>query len=133
MPDRGPLRSRALLVLVVIVGLEFLAVAAVTIVLLVDLLVTPPAVVANGIAIVVLAAVAALWLAFMVIGLVRSRPWVRSGIIVWQFLQIAIAVGAFQGVFREPAIGWALLVPALLALVLVFSKSVTARLARPDR
>jgi hypothetical protein len=121
------------LLLAVVVGLEFLAVAAVTVVLLVDLFVHPPTPVANGIALVVLAAIAALWLAFMVVGLLRGRPWVRSGIVVWQVLQIAIAVGAFQGVFRVPAVGWILLVPALVALTLVFTKSVTALLARPDR
>jgi hypothetical protein len=119
-------------VLVVVLALEFLAVAAVTVVLLVDLLVAPPAVLVNGLALIVLAALAALWLGAMVVGLLRGRPWVRSGVIVWQFLQIAIAVGAFQGVFRVPAIGWALLVPAVVALVLVFSKSVTALLARPE-
>ncbi|KQO62134.1 hypothetical protein [Curtobacterium sp. Leaf261] len=121
-----------MLVLTVVVALEFLAVAAITVVLLVDLLVAPPAVLVNGLALIVLAAIAALWLGAMVVGLLRGRPWVRSGIIVWQILQIAIAVGAFQGVFREPAIGWALLAPALVALALVFSKSVTTLLARPD-
>ena len=46
---------------------------------------------------------------------------------------IAIAVGAFEGVFRAPAIGWALLVPALVALGLVLSPPATRVLARRDR
>lgn len=132
VPDRGALRSPAILGLWIVVGLEFLAVVAVTVVLLVDLVAAPPAVLVNGLALIVLTAIAALWLGAMVIGLGRGRSWVRSGIVVWQVIQIALAVGAFQGVFRAPAIGWALLAPAIVALVLVLSPPATRVLARPD-
>jgi hypothetical protein len=116
--------------LLIVLALEFLAVAVVTVVLLVELLVAPATSVASGIALVVLAAIAALWLGSLLVGLWRSRPWVRSGIVVWQVLQGALAIGAFQGVFRVPAVGWALLLPALVAITLVLSKSVTTTLAR---
>ncbi|WFR66507.1 hypothetical protein P9139_17200 [Curtobacterium flaccumfaciens] len=66
------------------------------------------------------------------VGLRNRRPWVRSGIIVWQVLQGALAIGAFQGVFRVPAIGWVLLIPALLGITLVLSRPVTAVLVRRD-
>ena len=125
-------RPAALLVLIVVVGLEFLAMAAVTVFLLVELLTAPAASVASAIALLVLAVLATLWLGAMVVGLRRGRAWVRSGVVVWQVLQGALAIGAFQGVFRVPAVGWALLVPALLAITLVLSKSVTAVLARRD-
>jgi hypothetical protein len=125
-------RPAPLLVLIVVVGLEFLAMAAVTVFLLVELLTTPAASVASAIALLVLAVLATLWLGAMLVGLRRGRAWVRSGIIVWQVLQGALAIGAFQGVFRVPAVGWALLIPALLAITLVLSKSVTAVLVRRD-
>jgi hypothetical protein len=125
-------RPAALLVLIVIVGLEFLAMAAVTVFLLVELLTAAAANVASAIALVVLAVLATVWLGAMLAGLRRGRAWVRSGIIVWQVLQGALAIGAFQGASRVPAVGWALLIPALLAITLVLSKSVTAALVRRD-
>ena len=57
----------------------------------------------------------------------RGSPWVRGATVVWQVLQIAVAVGAFQGFFARPDIGWLLLVPALAALVLLFTPPVVAR------
>jgi hypothetical protein len=125
-------RPVALLVLIVVVGLEFLAMAATTVFLLVELLTTPTSGVASGIALIVLAVLATLWLGAMVVGLRRGRAWVRSGVVVWQVLQGALAIGAFQGVFRVPAVGWALLIPALLGITLVLSRSVTAVLVRRD-
>jgi hypothetical protein len=125
-------RPVALLVLIVVVGLESLAMAATTVFLLVELLTTPTSGVASGIALIVLAVLATLWLGAMVVGLRRGRAWVRSGVVVWQVLQGALAIGAFQGVFRVPAVGWALLIPALLGITLVLSRSVTAVLVRRD-
>ncbi|MBF4614498.1 hypothetical protein [Curtobacterium sp. VKM Ac-1376] len=128
---RAASRSPALLGLLAVVGLEFLALVVVTVVLIVELLVAPAASIASGIALTVLVALAALWLGALLNGLWWSRSWVRSGIIVWQVLQGAVAIGAFQGVFRVAAVGWVLLIPALLGITLVLSKSVTAALARP--
>lgn len=130
-PDHVERRSPALLALLVVVGLEFAALVVVTIVLNVELIVAPATSIASGIALTVLAAIAALWLGSLFIGLRNRRPWVRSGIIVWQVLQGALAIGAFQGVFRVPAVGWFLLIPALLGITLVLSRPVTDALARP--
>lgn len=129
--DRPEPRSRALIGLLVVVGLEFAALVVVTVVLVVELIVAPASSLASGIALTILSAVAALWLGALLNGLCKRRAWVRSGIIVWQVLQGAIAIGAFQGVFREPAVGWVLLIPALLGITFVLSRSVTAALARP--
>jgi hypothetical protein len=131
-PDRRALRTPVILVLLVVVGLEFLGVVSLAVVLIIDLFVAHASSVAGGIALAVLAIVAAIWVGAIWLGLTRGRSWVRSGIIVWQFLMIAIAVGAFEGVFREPAIGWALLVPALVALGLVLSPPATRVLARRE-
>jgi len=124
-------RSPALVALLVVVGVELAALAVVTIVLLVEVIVAPASSLASGIALTILAAIAALWLGALFIGLRNRRPWVRSGIIVWQVLQGALAIGAFQGVFRVPAVGWLLLIPALLGITLVLSRPVTDALARP--
>ena len=126
-----PPRSPALVGLLVVVGLEFAALVVVTVVLVVELLTAPAASIASGIALTVLSAIAALWLGALLVGLRNRRPWVRSGIIVWQVLQGALAIGAFQGVFRVPAVGWVLLIPALLGITLVLSRPVTEALARP--
>lgn len=138
MPDTTPnesepveRRSPALVALLVVVGAEFAALVVVTVVLVVELLVAPASSIASGIALTLLSAIAALWLGSLCIGLRNRRPWVRSGIIVWQVLQGALAIGAFQGVFRVPAVGWLLLVPALLGITLVLSRPVTEALARP--
>jgi hypothetical protein len=125
-------RPAALLVLIAVVGLEFLAMAAVTVFLLVELLTTPAAGIASGIALLVLAVLATVWLGAMVAGLRRGRAWVRSGVVVWQVLQGALAIGAFQGESRVASVGWALLIPALLGITLVLSRSVTAALVRRD-
>ncbi len=125
-------RSPALVALLAVVGLEFAALVVVTVVLVVELLVAPASSLASGIALTVLTAIAALWLGALFVGLRNRRPWVRAGIVVWQVLQGALAIGAFQGVFRVAWVGWVLLIPALLGLTLVLSRSVTAALARRE-
>jgi len=124
-------RAPALVALLVVVGVEFAALVVVTVVLIVELVLAPATSIASGIALTILSAIAALWLGSLFIGLRNRRPWVRSGIIVWQVLQGALAIGAFQGVFRVPAVGWLLLIPALLGITLVLSRPVTEALARP--
>ncbi|MDM7883935.1 MULTISPECIES: hypothetical protein [Curtobacterium] len=135
MPDTTPnapeptaARHPAFRTLLVVVGLEAAALVVLTVALVVELVVAPASSIASAIALVLLAAIAALWLVAIVVGLRNRRPWVRSGIIVWQVLQGAIAIGAFQGVFRVAWVGWVLLIPALLALTLVLSRPVTAAL-----
>jgi hypothetical protein len=128
--DRPVRRPAALLGLLAVVGLEALALIVLTVVLVVEVVVAPASSIASALALIVLAALAALWLGALFVGLRAGRPWVRSGILVWQVLQGALAIGAFQGVFRVPSIGWALLVPALLGITLLLSRPVTAALAR---
>ncbi|WIA98978.1 MULTISPECIES: hypothetical protein [unclassified Curtobacterium] len=132
MPDTTPPRSPAVTVLLVVVGLEALALAVATVVLLVELVTAPAASIASAIALTVLSAVATTWLCAMVVGLRNRRPWVRAGIVVWQVLQGALAIGAFQGVFRVAWVGWLLLIPALLGLTLVLSRAVSAWLLPRD-
>lgn len=101
--------------------------------LLVELVTESPNSLASALALIVITALAAAWLVAIVVNLVRGRAWVRAAAIVWQVLQIAVAIGCFQGVFAQPAIGWLLLVPALVAVVLALSKPVVEATRRvPD-
>lgn len=121
---RGPRRHPFLLVLVALLWLECAFLAAVTVFLLVELLVAQPDSYASAVMLVILAAVATVWLGFLAFHCLHGRSWTRAGVVVWQLLQIAIAISSFQGMFGRADVGWALLVPAALALVLVFTPPV---------
>ena len=126
----GPSRHPLLTTLAVIVFAEALLLAVAALWLILELLIDEPSSVASALALTALVILAAVWLAIIGANTLRGTPWVRSAIVVWQILQIAIAVGCFQGLFARPDIGWALLLPALFALVLVFTRPVMAATAR---
>lgn len=121
-PSRHPL----VVALFVLVLAECVLVAGVTIYLVVEIVATQPASYASGLALIVLALIATIWLGFIAANILRGRAWVRGGTLVWQVLQIAVAIGCFQGVFAQPQIGWVLLVPALVAIGLLFAPPVIA-------
>ena len=125
---RGSLAIRALIVLL------FAEAAAMVIlvgVLIVDILTLPAASIASAIALTVLVAVGAAFVLAVAVGTVRRQPWVRGGALIWQLVQLAIALGAFQGAYAQPAIGWAILVPSVIVLILLFTPSVLAAIRRP--
>jgi hypothetical protein len=126
--------TRGSLALRLLIGLLFLEAAAmivVVIVLIVDVLTLPAASVASAIALTVLAAIGAVFVSALAVGALRRQGWVRSGALIWQLVQLAIAIGAFQGPFAQPAIGWALLAPSVVVLILLFTRSVMGALGRP--
>lgn len=128
-PPTGPKtspRPLGLLVLIVVLALETLAVAGVAAWLLVELLTTRPDTLGGGIAIVVLALIALCWAAATTLGAVRRRGWMRGSALTMQLVQMAVALGAFQGQYAVPDVGWALLAPAVLAVVMLFLPSVVA-------
>ena len=118
--------------LAAVVFAECALLVAATVYLVVEFIVAIPASYGSAVALTVLAVGAALWLGFIAVNILRGRAWVRGATVVWQVLQIAVAIGCFQGLFARPDIGWALLVPALLALVLLFTPPVVAATARLD-
>ena len=128
-------RSRALRLLVVVLALESLALAAAAVYFIVELLVATPTSVASAVAIVVIIGLGAVWVAFIAAGVWRGQAWTRAATVVVQVLFGAVAIGSFQGADARPLLGALLLVPAVLALVLLFSKSVmestTARDGEP--
>ena len=123
-------RPALLLVLAVIVGLEALLVTGVAVWLLVELLTQRPESYPSAIAITVLGFLAAAWAILTVVGLFRRRSWARASALTIQILQLAVAVGCFQGLFARPDLGWALLVPAVVAGVLAVSPAVVRATAR---
>jgi hypothetical protein len=123
-------RHPVVVVLAVIVFAEAALLGIAAAVLIVELIVAEAQSVASAVGLIALALVAAVLLAVAALGLLRGRAWVRSAIVVWQVLQIAVAVGAFQGIFARPDVGWLLLIPAIAAIVLVLSRPVVAFASR---
>lgn len=63
-------------------------------------------------------------------GVLDGRSWSRSATVVWQVLQVGIAVGTYNGAEGPVPLALALFVPAVVALVLVFRKPTREWLAR---
>ncbi len=109
----------ALAVVSGVLFLEAAALVAIGVWLVVDLFALRPSSPATAIALIVLVVIAAVWVAAVAIGSLRQASWTRAAAIVWQILQISIAVGAFQGIFARPEVGLLLLVPAVVVMGLL--------------
>jgi hypothetical protein len=104
----------ALTTITALLFLEAVGMIAIVGWLVVDLFALQPSSYATAIALIVLAAVGAIWTLGVAIASLKRRSWSRAAAIVWQVLQLSIAVGAFQGLFARPDLGWLLLVPAVV-------------------
>ena len=129
-PDGGV--RAALLTVNIVLVLEALAVVAVAIWLIVDLVSLQTASYATAIALIVLVIVAAIWVGATAVASFSRAPWSRAAAIVWQILQVSIAVGAFQGFFARPDVGWVLLVPAITVIGLLLWTPVRIAYSRPE-
>jgi hypothetical protein len=116
----------------IVLVLETLAVVAVAIWLVVDLLSLEPSSYATAIALIVLVVVGAIWVGATAVASFSRAPWSRAAAIVWQILQLSVAVGAFQGLFARPDIGWVLLVPAITVIGLLLWSPVRIAYSRPQ-
>ncbi len=124
---RAPVLVRILVVLLVA---EAAALAAAAVFLLVELLAETPQSYAAAVAIFALTALAAAWLVMVAVNTLRGRPWVRAAAMVWQVLQIGLGIGSLQGLFAREDVGWFLIVPAVVVIVLLFTPSVLAATRR---
>jgi len=129
-PDARRAHPPLLIALAVLLGLEGLLVAAVAVWLLVELLTVRPESYASAVAILVLVVLAAVWVFATALGAVGGRGWSRGSAVTIQVLQIAVAVGCFQGLYAEPVLGWTLLLPALAGVVLALTPQVVRATAR---
>ena len=127
--SRTPPRHPFVLALVVILFAECALLTAATVYLVVELITATPSSLVSALALLVLTAIAAIWLGFIAVNVLRGRAWTRGAAIVWQVLQGAVAIGCFQGLLAQPVIGWLLLVPALVALFLLFTPPVVAAIS----
>jgi hypothetical protein len=117
--------------LAIVLFAECALLAGAMVFLIVELVVDRPDSYASAVALVVLVAIAAVWLGAIAFATLRRRPWIRGAALVWQILQIAVAIGSFQGLTPRADIGWALLIPAGIAIVLLFTPPVVAQTSRP--
>ncbi|RFA22678.1 hypothetical protein [Subtercola boreus] len=128
-PERsdGPLRRPVLLVLLALLLLvEALAVLAIGVALVAELVLTTPESYATAIALIVLVLAAGVWVLFIAVGTYRLRPWTRGAALTWQVLQVIVAICIFQGLFADAVDGWPLLLVSLLGIVLLLAPSVVA-------
>ena len=136
--DHSAARARGttpwtLVALAVIVWAEVVMLAAWSVWYITGFVTDVPDSYAGAVLVLVLSVLATVWLGFAATHLLRRKTWTRAAILVWQLCQTAIAAGAFQGIFSAPAVGVALLVPALAAGVLLFTPSVVEALRRDPR
>jgi len=117
-------RPRALTALAVLLGAEAALLWAAVVWLILELLTDRPASLAGALAILALAVIAASWVSAITVGALRGRPWIRAAAVTWQLVQVFIAIGCFQGLYARPDLGWALLIPSALVVVLLFTRSV---------
>ncbi|AXH35430.1 hypothetical protein DVJ78_08400 [Humibacter sp. BT305] len=129
--DAGTLRRPAsVTALGIIVSIEALVMVGLVVWLGIETAVAQPEYLVTAVAILVLAAIAALFLVFVAIGTFRMEVWTRSATLVWQIFQVVAAIAAFQGIIGSPSIGWFLLVPAVLAVILLFTRASIAAARR---
>ncbi len=125
-PNPEERRRPAVLAFIVLLVAEALLMIGLSAWFLFELVAATPASFTSALAIFVILLIATAFVTALALGAIRGRSWIRGGAVTWQLVQIAVAVGAFQGVFAQPAIGWFLLLPSLAVLGLLFTPAVAA-------
>jgi len=97
-----------------------------------ELLTEQPASFVSAVAILVLTIVAFVFVTAVAIGAVRRRSWIRGAAISWQLMQVAVAVGCFQGIYARPELGWALLAPSLIVIALLLAPGIRSQFAHDE-
>ena len=134
MPARedDPLTRRPplLIALAVLLFLEAAGAIALVVWLAYEFVAVGPESYASAVALLGLAVLAAVWIILTAVFTLRLKSWVRASAVTWQVLQIAVAIGSFQGLYARPDLGWALLIPALVGIGLALSPSVVRATTR---
>ncbi|TFC49814.1 hypothetical protein E3T26_08530 [Cryobacterium sp. TMT1-21] len=124
-------RPRAVVLLAALLWAEAALLWVAVVWLILELLTATPTSLASAIAILVLVVVAAAWVSAVAVNSLRRRSWIRGAAVTWQLVQIAVAVGCFQGLYARPDLGWALLLPSIVVLGLLFTPRVIAETTTP--
>lgn len=130
-----PRRSRRalpVLLLVALLAVESAALVAIAMFLTFKLLVSRPDSLTSAVAILVLDIFAAVWVGAIALHALHGRPWIRGAALTWQILQIALGIGSLQAPYSRPDIGWLLILPAVAAIILLFTPRVRETFRRPD-
>jgi Na+/melibiose symporter-like transporter len=117
--------------LAALIFLEGAALAAATVYLVVEIFVGDPRSVTTAIAYAVTAAVVAVLVLFVGRATLVGRPWIRGATVCIAVLQLLVAYSIL--ITKEPTLGWVLAVPAIVLLVLLFTRPVLRATARPSR
>jgi hypothetical protein len=118
-------KNPAVVFVALILALETLVIGAITGFLVFEVLTQRPDSLSTAIGLVVLVALAFVWIAATTITFIRGNASSRGSALVWQVLQAALGLASNQGLFARPDIGSALLIPALAVMgVLLFSKNI---------
>jgi len=125
-------RTPLVTLLVIILGCEALLMAGISVFLVLEFVLDAPEFVGTALVLTFLCILAAVWLTIITVGAGRGRSWTRGGALVWQFLQLAVGIGSIQGLVPRPDIASWLVLPAVVALVLLLTPSVSRHLARDD-
>jgi hypothetical protein len=113
-------------VLIALLSLEALALWAFSAWWVLEMLIATPNSAGASLALLALTVVAAVWVSAITVGTLGRRPWIRGAAVTWQLVQVMIAIGTFQGIDARPDVGWALLLPSIIVLILVFNPRVVA-------
>ncbi len=132
MSAEGEHTPPALIALVWLVFLEAGLLVVATAFLVTELFTPAAADARSAVALAVTTALFAAGVIILAVGLVRRWARIRGGVLLWQLLQVACAIGAFQGLLGPEWVGWLLLVPAGIGIWLLFAKPVTAIFAAAD-
>jgi len=80
------------------------------------------------VAMIAMALLFAVAVAFCGRGLLQCATWARSPVVVWQLLELAAGIPAFDG--GSPWVGVVLVLPAVVVLVGLFLPSVAQQVSR---
>lgn len=119
-----------MLVLLGITGLETLAITAGGFFYLIELITGHSRYVPTMLALTVMIFASAAWCGAAFRGLVKTQPWARSSMVFIQSSMIVIGVYSFQPPVPRPDIAWALIVPAVVVLALLFTKPLSEQFKR---
>lgn len=119
MSEHSANSQTPLYVLIGISALESLVLVVATGVLIVDLFIAQPTSFSSAIFLTAIVGGFAAALVVLTVGLWRGRTAARSASLVWQVLQMAIALGSDGGVFGIPLVALGIGIPAVTAIVLI--------------
>lgn len=119
-----PVRPPALRLILVLLVAEALLLWVAVVWFVLELLTATPSSLSSALVILVIVVIAAIGVSAIAAGAARGRSWMRSPAVTWQLMQVAVAVGCFQGLYARPDLGWALLIPSIVVLVLLFTPKV---------